>query len=69
MSGAKMPQIGFVTGQLERSVLKTGEREYSWLNSLYALGFDGDTLNLATREVPADMTMLLLADPRKRSAL
>jgi ABC-2 type transport system permease protein len=65
LSGAKMPQIGFVTGQLERSVLKTGEREYSWLNSLYALGFDGDTLNLATQEVPADMTMLLLADPRE----
>ncbi|MGE9313059.1 Gldg family protein [Niabella sp. CJ426] len=65
LSGAKMPRIGFITGQLERSVLKTGEREYSWLNSLYALGFDGDTLNLATQEIPANMTMLMLADPKE----
>ncbi|MGN7786540.1 Gldg family protein [Niabella sp. 22666] len=65
LSGARMPKLGFITGQLERSVLKTGEREYGWLNSLYALGFDGDTLNLATQEIPADMTTLILADPRR----
>ncbi|MGN6417850.1 MAG: Gldg family protein [Pseudobacter sp.] len=65
LSGEKMPRLGFVTGNLERSITKTGEREYGWLNSLYPLGFDVDTLNLATQNIPADITTLVLADPKK----
>ncbi|NML21163.1 ABC transporter permease subunit [Pseudoflavitalea sp. G-6-1-2] len=65
LSGEKMPRIGFITGELERAVTKTGEREYGWLNSLYPLGFDIDTLNLATQNVPSDITTLVLADPKR----
>ncbi|QEC45212.1 Gldg family protein [Pseudobacter ginsenosidimutans] len=65
LAGEKMPHIGFITGELERSIVKTGEREYSWLNSLRPLGFDIDTLNLATENVPADMNILVLADPKR----
>ncbi|MCD2425682.1 Gldg family protein [Niabella pedocola] len=65
LAGARMPHVGFVTGQLERSITKTGEREYAWLNELYPLGFDLDTLNLKTQNIPADITTLVLADPKQ----
>ncbi|QEC40539.1 Gldg family protein [Pseudobacter ginsenosidimutans] len=64
LTGNKMPRLGFITGQLERSILKFGEREYAWMNSLYPLGFDMDTLNLSTQGIPEDMTTLVLADPK-----
>ncbi|NML23636.1 ABC transporter permease subunit [Pseudoflavitalea sp. G-6-1-2] len=65
LQGEKMPKLGFISGQLERSIFKNGEREYAWLHSLYPLGFDMDTLNLNTQQIPADITTLVLADPKQ----
>jgi len=68
---AKMPKIGFVTGDLERSTARTGDRDYMAITNnktfRYALnnqGFDVDTVSLTTKEVPDDITTLVIADPR-----
>ncbi|QEC44464.1 Gldg family protein [Pseudobacter ginsenosidimutans] len=69
--GAEIPQIGFVTGGLERSTSKTGEREYAlhtahkgFRASMQNTGFDVDTINLSTQDIPNDLTALVLADPK-----
>jgi ABC-2 type transport system permease protein len=66
-----MPKIAFLTGDLERNIHKIGERDYKVLTSLstfrYALvnqGFDVDTVSLDSRDVPADVSTLVIADPR-----
>lgn len=75
--GTAMPKIAFVSGELERSIYKLGEREYYnhtigrmmpsgvRSNALTSLGFDVDTVNLATQEIPADVSVLVLADPKR----
>lgn len=67
----KMPQVAFVTGDLERSIEKRGEREYSGHSTytggrraLINLGFDPDTISLDKRDIPADLSTLVLADPK-----
>ncbi len=69
--GTDMPLVGFVTGGLERSTIKLGEREYAlhsaykgYRGSLVNIGFDADTINLSTRDIPNDLTALVLADPK-----
>ena len=66
-----VPKLYFVTGELERSIHKKGEREFhSHTFNKYAkgalinLGFDMDTLNLTTQNIPASAAMLILADPK-----
>jgi gliding motility-associated transport system permease protein/gliding motility-associatede transport system auxiliary component len=68
----KRPKICYVSGGLERSIYKGGEREYSnhtiakgIRSSLinYA-GFVLDTINLTTHDIPGDASMLVLADPK-----
>ncbi|QEC43803.1 Gldg family protein [Pseudobacter ginsenosidimutans] len=66
-----IPQVYYVSGQLERSIYKRGERELSlhtadkWgLESLINSGFDLDTLNLSTHNIPVNTSLLVLADPR-----
>ncbi|SDT35456.1 ABC-2 type transport system permease protein [Mucilaginibacter mallensis] len=68
---AKMPEIAFVTGDGERRTGKKGDREYKTLTAektfRYALinqGFDVDTLSLGTRDIPDNITTLVLADPQ-----
>lgn len=68
---ARMPKIVFLTGDLERNIFKRGEREYRMhtvakdvRSSLVNLGFDVDTLSLDNRDIPADVTALVLADPK-----
>ena len=68
---AKIPRIGFLTGDLERNINKAGEREYKHLTNLpsfrYALvnqGFDVDTVNLAVQDIPANISTLVIADPK-----
>jgi ABC-2 type transport system permease protein len=75
--GTSMPKIAFVSGDLERSIYKWGEREYYGhtmaklmpqnvkRNALMYLGFDVDTLNLATQEISPDIAVLVLADPKR----
>ncbi|MNJ98318.1 ABC-2 family transporter protein [compost metagenome] len=69
--GAKVPRVAFLTGDLERSVGKTGDREYKTLTKLksfrYALinqGFDVDTLTLEGGDVPEWVSTLVIADPK-----
>ncbi len=66
-----MPLIVYMTGELERSSLKSGEREYFFHSasrmgrtSLVNTGFDVDTVNLMQQEIPAGITALVLADPK-----
>jgi len=67
----KWPKVYYVTGNLERNIHKTGEREYSGhsvekLNrsSLINQGFDVDTISLEKQDIPANITALVLADPK-----
>lgn len=69
--GTDMPSVGFVTGGFERSIIKTGEREYGVhaarkesRASLLNNGFDVDTINLAMQDIPDTLNALILADPK-----
>ncbi|NML19226.1 ABC transporter permease subunit [Pseudoflavitalea sp. G-6-1-2] len=65
----KISKIYFLTGELERDIRKIGDRGYSKHTdksnrfSIQNMGFDIDTLNLNTQEIPGDMATLVLADP------
>ncbi|WEK33541.1 MAG: Gldg family protein [Candidatus Pseudobacter hemicellulosilyticus] len=68
---AGMPRIAFVTGSLERDIDRTGDRDYktltnlpSFRNSLVNQGFDVLTLSLEQEAIPADISTLVLADPK-----
>lgn len=68
---AKLPKIAFLTGDLERNIGKTGNREYKIITTMttyrYALvnqGFNVDTVSLTTQDIPADISTLVIADPR-----
>lgn len=68
---AKPPKIYYLTGNLERSIKKKGEREYSShssdkgnLSALINLGFDIDSLPINDRDIPADADIVVLADPK-----
>ena len=67
---AKLPKIGFLTGDLERSIDKIGDKDYKTLTnqstfrySLVNQGFDVDTITLDNREIPADVSTIVVADP------
>lgn len=69
---AKMPKIGFLTGDYERNIHKRGDKEYRALTNLntfrYSLvnqGFDVDTVSLETQDVPASISALVIADPKQ----
>lgn len=66
-----IPKVYFLTGQLERSIYKKGEREFfkhtvskENRESLINLGFDVDSLNLSESDIPSSTTVLVVADPR-----
>lgn len=67
----KLPKILFVTGQFERSKDKLGDRDYGFFvsmitnrNAMVNQGFDTDTVNLARQDIPDDITLLVIADPK-----
>ncbi|MBC9932870.1 Gldg family protein [Chitinophaga qingshengii] len=67
----RMPENIFLTGNLERSIYKRGEREYNLhaiakenRQSLINMGFDSDSLNADTQDIPAGIATLVLADPK-----
>jgi len=67
----KLPKIVFLDGGFERSIFKTGDREYKTLTNQqsfrYALinqGFDVDTVNAADRDIPKDIAALVIGDPK-----
>jgi ABC-2 type transport system permease protein len=66
-----IPKVYFVTGELERNVYKSGEREYfrhvlekDNRHSLINTGFDADSLNLSTQQIPDSTSLLVMADPK-----
>jgi len=68
---AKLPHVYYITGNLERNIYKTGEREFSlhakeksYRGSLTNLGFETDSINLNTQDIPDDCVTLVLADPK-----
>jgi ABC-2 type transport system permease protein len=67
----KLPKVLFVSGDLERSIYKKGEREYrmhstekTYRYSMANMGFDADTISLNKSDIPADVTAIVLADPK-----
>lgn len=71
LQDAKVPVIGFLTGDLERDIEKMGDRDYkglanlnSFRNSLVNQGFDVQTISLEKDEIPGNFAALVLADPR-----
>ena len=65
------PKVVFITGNLERSAFKSGEREYGGntaekgnRNSLINLGFTIDSVSLESNDIPKDAAMVVLADPK-----
>jgi ABC-2 type transport system permease protein len=71
----KGPKVYFLSGNLERSIHKTGERAYSGISidkanrtSLINHAFDIDTLSLDSQEIPVDITALVIADPKTNLA-
>jgi ABC-2 type transport system permease protein len=68
---AHIPKVYFVTGELERNIYKKGEREFfahtiykRKLSALINNGFDVDTLNLSAQDIPADASIVVIADPK-----
>lgn len=66
-----LPRAFFITGDLERNIYKSGEREFEHhttgkdhRTALINLGFEVDTLSLDNRDIPADAAILVLADPK-----
>jgi len=67
----QMPKVYYVTGNLERSIYKRGEREFfthsinkSNRMALVNQGFDVDTISLDARDIPDDASIVVLADPK-----
>ncbi|MGE8426991.1 MAG: Gldg family protein [Sphingobacterium sp.] len=66
-----LPKILFTSGNLERSIYKTGEREYNYFtnditnrSALINMGFDSDTIDLDHQNIPSGIAALVVADPK-----
>ena len=67
------PKVYFLTGNLERSIYKHGEREFrfhatekGYRTSLLNLGIGSDTICLDRQDLPKDPIALVLADPKTK---
>ena len=74
--GHPIPAIGFSSGDLERSIYRKGERDYSvhassrrTRMSLVNNGFDVDTINLNTQTIPDQLSALVIADPKRELSI
>lgn len=68
---SRLPMIRFSTGNLERDIYKTGERDYYYMAKdinnragLVNVGFDSDSINLDKQDIPAGTAVLVVADPK-----
>ncbi|TCD28517.1 ABC transporter permease [Pedobacter psychrodurus] len=66
----KVPKIAFVTGHHERSIDKTGDRNYQMMSTmrrnrkaLINQGFDVVQLDLSKENIPDNLAALVIADP------
>ncbi|MFB9109924.1 Gldg family protein [Flavobacterium gyeonganense] len=67
----KAPKVVFTTGNMERSIAKTGDKNYktafneiTFRYSLINQGFDVATVDINAQNIPADTDILILADPK-----
>lgn len=72
LQSADLPKVAFLTGNMERSIFRKADREYMRIASArpyrYSLlnqGFEVDTVTLETQDVPADVDILVIADPKQ----
>lgn len=70
LQNARFPKIVFLTGDMERSLFRTGAREYQYLANnkpfRYAFvnqGFDVDTVSIDQADIPATADVVVVADP------
>ncbi len=68
---ASLPKIAFITGNLEREIDKSGDRDYKTLTntptfrySLVNQGFDVLSVSLETQDIPKNISSVVLADPK-----
>lgn len=68
---ATLPKIAFINSELEREIDKSGDRDYKSLTNLPTLrqslinqGFDVLSVSLENDSIPADLSVLVMADPR-----
>jgi len=68
---AKLPKIAFAQGESERSIDKMGDRHFRYLTneitfrySLINQGFNVEKVFLKDQDIPADITALVIADPK-----
>lgn len=68
---ARLPKIAFAQGESERSIDKMGDRHFKYLTneitfrySLINQGFDVEKVYLKDQDIPADITALVIADPK-----
>ena len=68
---ARLPKIGFLDGDGERSIQRIGDRMYSGIAneigfrySLINQGFDVQSIFLKEQDIPTDIATLVIADPR-----
>jgi ABC-2 type transport system permease protein len=65
------PKVVFITGNLERSIEKNGDKNYktgfneiSFRYSLINQGFDVNTVDVNAKDIPSQTTILVIADPK-----
>lgn len=68
---APVPVVAFVTGEYERSINKKGDKDYqvstienAFRYSLKNQGFDLREVNLSSQDIPANIAVLVIADPK-----
>jgi ABC-2 type transport system permease protein len=68
---ANLPKIAFITGNLEREIDKSGDRDYKTLTntptfrySLVNQGFDVISVSLENQDIPKNISSVVLADPK-----
>lgn len=66
------PKVAFLTGNNERAIYRAGDKDYkgsttefNYRKSLVNQGFDIMALSLEEGEIPADLALLVIADPKK----
>lgn len=71
LARSSSPKVLYTTGHYERSPYRNGEREYGNISlnkgsriALINLGVNVDTISLLRDNIPADISMLVVADPK-----
>lgn len=66
------PKVGFLTGENERAIDKAGEKDYqmttaqlTYRKALVNQGFDVTKVTLDSADMPNDIAVLVIADPKK----